>query len=64
MIVVSTAGVTVTVVEPVIEPEVAEIVADATARPVTSPPPVMLAVAVFEEIQVTELVRLFVLPSV
>ena len=62
--VVRSAGVTVTVVDPLMEPEVAVIVAEATAAPVTNPPPVMVAVAVFEELHVTKLVRLFVLPLV
>lgn len=64
VIVVSVAGVTVTVVESLMEPEVAVTVAEATAAPVTSPPPVIAAVLVLEELQATKLVRLFVLPSV
>ena len=62
--VVSTAGVTFTVAEPLMEPKVAVMVADATAMPVASPPLVTVAVAGLEELQATELVRLLVLPSV
>ena len=64
VMVVSTAGVTFTVAEPLMEPKVAVMVADATAVPVARPALVIVAVAVLEEFQVTELVRLLVLPSV
>lgn len=64
VMVVSTAGVTFTVVDPLMEPEVAVMVAEATATPVASPPLVMVAVPVLDELQVTELVRLLVLPLV
>ena len=43
---------------------VALILADPTALPVARPPVLMLATAVFDELQVTELVRFCVLPSV
>jgi hypothetical protein len=64
VMVVNTAGVTFTVVEPLMEPDLAVMVADATPAPVTNPPAVIVAVAVLEEPQVTELVILLVLPLV
>ena len=64
VIVESATGVMVIEVEPLMEPRVAVMVADATAPPVANPPAVMLAVLLFDELQVTELVRLLVLPSV
>ena len=59
----STGAVTVRFVEPVIEPEVARIVVVPVATPVASPALVIVAVAVFVELQVTELVRFWVLLS-
>jgi len=56
------AGVTVKVVDPLIEPEVAVMVVDAAATPVASPLLVMVAAAGFDELQVAELVRLLVVP--
>lgn len=64
MIEVKTAGVMVKLVEPLIEPEVAVIVVDATATPVATPLLVIVAAASLEEPQVAELVRFCVLPSV
>ena len=51
------AGPTVNVVLPVTAPEVAPIWDVPWATPVASPPVVMVAVAVFDDAQVTELVR-------
>jgi hypothetical protein len=51
------------VVEPVIEPEVARIVVLPPATPVANPPLVIVAAAVFEELQVTVPVRFCVLLS-
>ena len=59
----STAGVTVRPVDPLIEPEVAEIVALPTPAPVANPVPLIVATAVLDEPQLTELVRFCVLPS-
>ena len=59
----STTCVTVRPVEPLIEPEVAEIVVLPMPTPVANPPLVIVAAAVFVELQVTELVRFCVLPS-
>jgi hypothetical protein len=56
------AGVTVKVVDPLIEPEVAVRVVDPAATPVASPLVVMVAAAGFDELQVAELVRLPVVP--
>ena len=53
----------VRVVEPLIEPEVARIVVLPGATPVASPAPVIVAAAVFVELQVTEPVRFWVLLS-
>jgi hypothetical protein len=60
----STAGVTVSVVFPVMLPEVAEIVVVPTATVVARPPAAMVAVAVLDEAQVTEAVRFCVVLSV
>ena len=51
------AAVTVKPVEPLIDPEVALIVADPVATPVTTPALVMVATVVVLEDQVTVLVR-------
>jgi hypothetical protein len=59
----NTALVTVIVVEPVIEPELAVIVAVPTPVLVARPLEVMLATDVRDELQVTVLVRSCVLPS-
>lgn len=59
-----TAGVTLKVVEPAREPRVAVTVAGPTAMPVAKPLAVRVEIAVFDEFQVTDGVRLFVLPSV
>lgn len=56
------AGVTVKVVVPAIEPEVAVIVVDPVAMPVANPVLAMVAAAPFDELQVTELVTLLVVP--
>src|SRR5580693_1701157 len=53
----------VRVVEPLIEPDAAEIVVLPVATPVASPPLEIVAAAVFVELQVTELVRFWVLLS-
>jgi hypothetical protein len=50
-------------VEPLIEPDAAEIVVEPVPTPVASPPLVIVATAVFAELQVTELVRFCVLLS-
>jgi len=50
-------AVTVRVVEPLIEPEVASIVVLLTARPVAKPALVIVAAEGFKEVQVTEVVR-------
>jgi len=54
---------TVRFVVPLIEPEVADIVVLPVATPVASPALVIVATAVFVELQVTELVRFCVLLS-
>ena len=56
------AGDTVKVVHRVIEPEVAVMVLDPAATPVANPVLVMVAAAPFDELHVTELVRLLVVP--
>lgn len=60
----SAAELTVSVVEPVIEPEVALIVVVPAATLVASPVELMVATLVVEEAQVAELVRFCVEPSV
>jgi len=52
------------VVLPLIDPEVAVIVADPTATPLASPVKLTVATAAAEETQAAELVRSCVLPSV
>jgi hypothetical protein len=59
----NTGAVTVRFVEPLMEPDVAEIVVEPVPTPVASPPLVIVATAVFVEPQVTELVRFCVLLS-
>jgi hypothetical protein len=59
----STGAVTVKFVEPLIEPDAAEIVVLPVPTPVASPALVIVATAVFVELQVTELVRFWVLLS-
>jgi hypothetical protein len=59
----STGPVTVRFVEPLIEPEVARIVVLPVATPDANPALVIVATAVFVELQVTELVRFCVLLS-
>ena len=59
----SVGAVTVRVVEPLIEPDAAEIVVVPVPTPVASPPLPIIAAAVFVELQVTELVRFCVLLS-
>jgi hypothetical protein len=59
----TSVGVTVKPVEPLTEPETASIVVLPTATPLARPAPLMVATAVLEELQVTELVRFCVLPS-
>ena len=56
-------GITVRFVEPLIAPEVAEIVVVPAPAPVAKPVLLMVAAAVFVELQLTELVRFCVLPS-
>ena len=53
----SVAGVTVRLVEPLIDPEVALIVVLPAATPVARPPLLMVATDVALEVQVAELVR-------
>jgi hypothetical protein len=60
---VRTVGWTVSVVLPVTEPDVAEIVVEPRASAVASPPPSIDATVVSEEDQVTEAVMSFVLLS-
>lgn len=57
------AAVMFTVVDPVIDPEAAEIVTTPTATAVTDPVAEMVARVGAEEAQVTVFVRSFVLPS-
>jgi hypothetical protein len=57
------AAVTLMVVDPVMDPDLAEIVADPVAIAVTNPAAEMVANAGAEEAQVAELVRSLVLPS-
>jgi hypothetical protein len=59
----SCAGVMVTVVDPVIAPEVAEMFELPTVTPVARPGVEIVATAVVSELQITELVRFWVLPS-
>jgi hypothetical protein len=59
----SVAGVMVSVADPLTDPELAEIVALPTATPVASPEPATLAIPLADELQVTELVRSWELPS-
>ena len=54
---------TVSLVEPEIGPDVAEIVAVPAAIPVASPEPLIVAVAEEEELQVALAVRFCVVPS-
>src|ERR1700733_2890522 len=56
-------GVTVSVVEPLIEPELACIVVLPAPTPVASPPLVIVATVVLLEVQLTELVRFCWVPS-
>jgi len=58
------AGETVTVVVPVAEPKLAEIVASPTSTPVTTPLAETIAMLVIEDNHVTVDVRTCVLPSV
>jgi hypothetical protein len=51
------------VVEPTIEDEVAEIAEVPTPAPVANPAALIVAVAVFDELQVAVLVRFWVVPS-
>lgn len=55
---------TVRMVEPVTDPDVAEMVVLPAATPVARPAELMVATPVLAEFQATELVRFFVLPSV
>jgi hypothetical protein len=57
------AAVTVSVVEPTMEDDVAEIVEVPAAAPVASPAAVIVAAAVFDELHVAVLVRFWVVPS-
>ncbi len=59
----STAGPTLSVADPLIDPEVAVIVAVPTPAPVANPPEPMLATVVKEELQLTVLLKSCVLPS-
>jgi hypothetical protein len=59
----STGAVTVNTVDPLIAPDVAVIVEFPTPAPVARPALVIVAVAVVLELQVTELVRFSVVPS-
>jgi dsRNA-specific ribonuclease len=54
---------TVRVVEPLIDPEVTSIVLLPVATPVAKPALVIVATVVLDELQVTELVRFWVLES-
>lgn len=58
-----TGWLTVSEVEPVIEPELAVIVDAPAPTPVARPPAAMVATEVKDEVQVTVLVRFWVLPS-
>ena len=60
----SVAAATVRLVEPVIEPDVAVIEVTPAVTPVASPVLPMVALPCAEELQLTELVRFWVLPSV
>ena len=57
-----TGAVTVNPVEPEMVPDVALMVALPAATPVANPALLMVATAVLEELQVTELVRFWVVP--
>ena len=55
-----TAAVTVSVVEPLIVPDLAEIVLEPFATPVAKPPLLIVATVVADEVQVTLLVKVCV----
>ena len=57
------AGVTVSMVDPLTVPELADTVVVPTLFPVARPPPTIVATPGDEELQVTVLVRFWVLPS-
>lgn len=57
------AWLTVRVAEATIEPDAAEIVATPTPVAVAKPPLAMVAMLLADEVQLTELVRFWVLPS-
>lgn len=59
---VNTAAVTVSVVEPLIVPDLAVIVADPCATPVAKPPLLIVAMVAAEELQVALLVKFCVVP--
>jgi hypothetical protein len=59
----SVAAVMVSVADPLTDPELAEIVALPTATPIASPEPATLAIPLADELQVTEFVRSWELPS-
>jgi hypothetical protein len=59
----SAAGFTVSVVAPLTLPRTALIVLFPVPTPVAKPPPLIVATLLAEELQVTELVRVCVLPS-
>ena len=63
LVIAGVAAVTVSTVEPTIDPDVALIVLVPTATAVASPPVAMVAVAVVPEAHVTEAVRFCVLLS-
>jgi hypothetical protein len=63
LIAVATGAVNVSKVEPLIDPTVALIVVVPSATSVASPSLTMVATPGFEELQVTELVKFCVLPS-
>jgi hypothetical protein len=59
----STAGPTVSVAEPLIDPDDAVMLAEPTPVPVANPPEPMFATEVRDELQFTELLKSCVLPS-
>ena len=63
MIDVSVGAVTVSDPLPLSVPDAAVIVTEPGATPLATPPVLMLAKAVFEELQLTLLVRFWLLPS-
>jgi hypothetical protein len=59
----STAVVTVSVAVALLEPDTAVIVTEPNATPLATPPLLIVAYAVFDELQLTVVVKFWLLPS-